>query len=96
MLEGIFVIRYIIVVIVGVSKERIAIGKHIRGADVGGGKQCLVWVFDGKYFFGWIGEVLTQLVPQVGIGVAVANNLDGLRGSDAAVVGGDDDLIVAL
>jgi hypothetical protein len=58
MLEGVLIVGNVIVVIVRIGEEGIAIGKHIRGADVGRRKQCLVWVFDDKYVLGTIGKVL--------------------------------------
>ena len=53
-------------------------------------------LLDDKQFFRIVGQILTQLVAQVGVGVTVADNLNGGGGTDGAVIGGDNDVIVAL
>ena len=53
-------------------------------------------VGNDKGVLGTAVEVLAELVAQVGVGVAVADNLDGLAAAYGAVVGGDDDAVVGL
>ena len=96
MLESILVVGYIIVVIVWIGEEGIAVGEDIRGAQIRRRQLCLVRLLDGEHFLGIVGQVLAQLISQVGIRVAVADNLDRLRSTDTAVVGGDNHLEVAL
>ena len=96
MLECVLIIRHVVVVIVGVGKECVARGKHIGRAEVGGGELSQVWILDDEEVLAVVAQVFAQLVAQVGVGVAVADDLHGLRGADAAMVGGDDDLVVAL
>src|SRR5574344_2517817 len=95
MLEGVFEIGYIVIIVVGVGEKRVAGGKHVCRAQVGRGQLCLFGVFDFGYLFGVVAEGLAQFVAQVGVGVAVADNLDGIVGADAAMVCGDDYLVVA-
>ena len=96
MLERVFIIRHIIIIIVGISKEGIARGKHITGAEVGRWQLCLMRVLNGKDVARRAVEVLTQLIPKIGIGVAVAYNLHSLRYAYAAMVGGDNNATIAL
>ena len=77
MLERIFVIRYVIIVVVGVGKEAIACGENVAGANVWRGQLGLVRLFDGKHLFSVIVQVLAQLITKVGVGVAVAHYLYG-------------------
>ena len=96
MLEGVAIVGYIIVVVVGVGKEVVTRGKDVAGRQVGSRQVSLLWVLDDEEVFGIVGEVLAQLIAQIGICIAVTDNLDGIGGTDATMVGGDDDTIVAL
>ena len=96
MLEGILVVGYVIVVIVRIGEEGITVGEYIRSAQIWRRQLCLVRLLDGKHLLGIVSQVLAQFIAQVGIRVAVADNLDRLRGTDTAVVGGDNHLEVAL
>ena len=82
MLERVFVVRHVIIVIVGIGKEAIARGKHVAGTDVWRGQLRLVRLFDGKHFLGIIVEVLAQLIAKVRIGVTVPDDFDGLGGAN--------------
>ena len=82
MLEGVFVVTHVVVVVVGVGEEGVACGKYVCRADIGCGQMGLAGVFDFKDFLGVVVEVLAQFVAQVGIGVAVANNLHGAVGAN--------------
>ena len=96
MLEGVFVVTDIVIIVVGIGEEGVAGGKDICRAYIGCGEMSLARVFDFIDFLGIIVEVLTQLIAQVGIGVAVTDNLHGAVGSDGAVVGGEYYGVVAL
>ena len=78
MLEGVLIVRHIIIIVVRVSEEGITIGENIRGTQIGRWQLCLVRFLDGEYFLGIVCQILAQLVAQVGICVAVAYNLDRL------------------
>ena len=43
-----------------------------------------------------MGEVLAELVAQVGVRVAVADDFHWLGAADTSVVGGDDDFDISL
>jgi hypothetical protein len=51
MLERIFVIRYVIIVVVGVGKEAVSCGENVAGADVWRRQLGLVRLFDDKNLF---------------------------------------------
>ena len=53
-------------------------------------------LLDGENFLALVSQILAQLVAQVGVRIAVAYNLDWFRCPDAAVVGGEHYLIIAL
>ena len=96
MLEGILVVRNVVIVVVRIGEEGVSVGKNIRCTQVGSRQLCPFRVPDGENLLGIAGQVLAQLVAQVGIRVAVADDLDGLRGADASVVGGNHHLAVIL
>ena len=58
--------------------------------------MCFLRILDDKEVFRVVGQILAQLITQIGVGVAVTDNLHGIGGADAAVVGGDEDAVVAL
>ena len=58
--------------------------------------MCLPRVCNNKGVLGTAVEVLAELIAQVGIGVAVTDNLHRLAATYGAVVGGDDDAVVGL
>ena len=96
MLEGVAIVGHIVVVVVGIGEERVACGEDVARREVGGRQQRLLWLFDHEETLIVVGEVLTQLITQVGVGVPVAHNLHWLRTADAAVVGGHNHLAVGL
>jgi hypothetical protein len=51
MLERIFVVRYVIIVVVGIGKEAVSCGENVAGADVWRGQLGFVRLFDGKNLF---------------------------------------------
>ncbi len=76
MLEGILVILYVVIIIVGIGKEIIACGKDVGGAQVGTGQSGFVRVTYLKHFLLVVGKALAQLVAQVGVCVLVSHHLD--------------------
>ena len=96
MLEGILVVLHIIVVIIRIGEETVARGKYIRGTQVRCRQLGTLRLLDGENFLALVSQILAQLVAQVGVRIAVAYNLDWFRCPDAAVVGGEHYLIIAL
>ena len=96
MLESVLVVADVVIIVIGVGKERVACGEDIAGAEVRSRQLSLLRVFDGEYFLGIVVEVLAQFVAQVGIGVPVADYFHGIVGADASVVRCDNYLVVTL
>ena len=96
MLEGITIVGDVIVVVVGIGEEVVTRGKDVAGGEVGCRQMGLGGVFDDEEVLGVVCQVLTELIAQVGVRVTVADNLHGVGSTDAAVVGGDDDVVVGL
>ena len=96
MLESVFIIRHIIVIVVGVCEEIFARSKHITGAEVWRGKLSLARLFYDVDVARRVVEVLAELVAQVRVRVAVAHNLHRLRAAYAAVVGGYDHATIVV
>ena len=96
MLERVLVVGHVVVVIVGIGKEAVACGKDIAGADIGRRQMGLAGVLDDKEFLIVVGQVLAELVAEIGVGVAVADYLHWFAGAHRTMVGGDYDAIVAL
>ena len=86
MLEGVLVITYIIIVVIGIGKERITRSKHITGREVRCRQLGLFRVLDDKKVLRVVAEVLAELIAQVRIGIAVTNNLLGLRTANRTVI----------
>lgn len=78
MLEGVFVIRDIIIVVVGIGKKVVARDQDIACADIWRGELCFVWLFDDKHFLGIVAKIFAEFVAQIGIGVSVADNFYGV------------------
>ncbi len=95
-LEGILVVLHIIVVIIRIGEETVARGKYIRGTQVRCRQLGTLRLLDGENFLALVSQILAQLVAQVGVRIAVAYNLDRFRCPDAAVVGGEHYLVIAL
>ena len=95
MLEGVLVVGHVVVVIVGIGKETVACGKDIAGADIGRRQMGLTWVLDDEEVLVVVGEILAELVAEVGVGVAVADNLHWFAGAHRTMVGGYYHAIVA-
>ena len=94
MLERVLVIRHVVVVVVGIGEETVASGEDIACADVGRRKMRLMRLLDDKEVLVVVGEILAELIAEIGIGVAVANNLHGLARAHRTVVGGDYHTVV--
>ena len=96
MLKCVVVVLNVVVVVVGVGQEVMIQGKHIGRAHVGAGQAIALRLEYLINLLGVVTQVLAQLVAQVGIGVLVADNLDGIVHADGAMVGGDNYLIAHL
>ena len=96
MLESVFIVRHIVVVVVGIGKETVSRSKDIACADIGCRQESLVRLLDSEDLLLVESKVLAQLVPQIGVGISVSDNLHRLLASDRAVVGGQHDGVVAV
>ena len=96
MLEGVAIVADVVVVVVGIGEEVIACSKYIGSRYVGGRQHGFARLLDDEEVFRVVGQILAQLIAQVGVGVAVANNLDGIVGTYRTMIGSDDDAIVFL
>ena len=96
MLEGIPIVRHVIVVVVWIGKEVVTRGKHIARRQVRRRQMGLAGILDHKDFLRFVGQVLAQFIAQIGVGIAVAHYLHGVVGTYRAMIGGDDDTIVGL
>ena len=95
-LEGIAVITDVVIVVIGVSEETVAGSKNVAGAEVGRRQVCTVGIRDIEDFARIIVEVLAELIAQVGVGVLVSLHANGCLATDAAVVGSEQNAVVAL
>ena len=97
MLERVAIVRYVVIIVVGIGKERVARGKHVAGREIGLWQHGLAGVLNHKQaLILVVPQVLTQLVAQVGVGVAVAHNFNGLGATYTAVVGSYNHLAIHL
>ena len=71
-------------------------GKCMQGAQLQCRQLGALRLLDGEHFLALVSQILAQLVAQVGVRIAVAYYLDRFRCPDAAVVGGEHYLIIAL
>ena len=62
MLEGVAVVGYIIVVVVGIGEEAVAGGEDVGGGEVGCRQLCLARVGDGEYLLGVVVEVSSEFI----------------------------------
>ena len=95
-LERVAIVGNIVVVVVGIGQEGVARGKHISGAYIWRGQKDTLGVFDGKHVATFTSEVASQLLAQIGVGIAIANDFHRCIGANAAVVGGQHDATVCL
>ena len=61
MLEGVLVVRHIIIIVVRIGEEGITVGEDIRSAQIRSRQLCLVGLLDGEYFLGIIRQVMITL-----------------------------------
>ena len=95
-LEGVAIVTHIIVVVVRVGEEVALAGEDEGRAEVGLRQENLLGVFHLKDFLWVVFQVLAVFVAQVGVHLAVAQNLDRLFDVGGAVVGGDDHIATLL
>ena len=87
MLEGVLIVLHVVVVVVRVGEEVVAGGEHVARGEVRCRELRLLRLLDDKEVLAVIGQVLAELVAQVGVRVTVAYNLHRMVGTYAAVVG---------
>ena len=73
MLEGVPVKIHIMIVIVRVGKKFILLGKDKRGTQIGSWQHGIGRVFNFENVFLLVVEILSLLIPQIGVGVTVAD-----------------------
>ena len=86
MLERVFIVRHVVVVVVGISEEAVATSKGIRRAEVGRRQESLVRFLYGKHVLGIVSKVLAKLVSKVGVSIPVSDYLQRLRSSYGAMI----------
>src|SRR5690606_30518006 len=96
MLKGVFVEVNIVIVIVWVSKEVIFNCKYKRSRNIGFRQEKSFGFAYREHIFDCVAQVFTVLVAQVGVSVAVADDLERPLYPDGAVVGGDNELAFFL
>ena len=74
MLERVAIVLHLVVVVVGIGKERVSCGEGVGRAHVGRGQLGILGGFDGEDLFGVVVEVLSQFISQIGVGVAVTDD----------------------
>ena len=90
MLEGASIVGDVVVVIVGVSEEVGVGGEDVARAQVRRGQSSPGGVVDLEDVLGVAGHVSAGLVAEVGVGVAIAGDLDRVVDLDGAMIGGED------
>src|SRR5690606_21569012 len=95
-LKSVFIEIYVIIVVVGVGKELILDGKNVGGGYVDLGEEKTFRAGNLHEFTAFVSEVFPLLVTQVGVHIAVANDLEGALDPDRAMVSGQDDLRLVL
>ena len=91
MLEGVAIVGDVIIIVVRIGEERVAGGEDIARREVGCRQLGFLWILDHEKALVIVGQILTELVSQVGIRISVADDLDGLCTADTAMVGSYDD-----
>ena len=88
MLVGVPIITYVVVVIVGVGKEQVVLGKNIAAAQIYVGQMDLLWLLGRQNVLFLIGKASPGLISEVQAGLPVADDLGGLFDVDGTVVRG--------
>ena len=96
MLEGILKIGDIIIVIVGIGEETVACRKHIRRTHIRRRQEGLGGVADGENLLGIVIEILSELIPEVGVRIAVADNLYRFVAANRTMISGENNRVVAV
>ena len=96
MLERVLLVRHIVVVVVGVGKESVAHCENIRRTQVRRGQMCLSRVADFKHLTRLIAKVLAQFIAEIGVRIAVTDNLYRAIGADTSMICGDNDMAVNM
>src|SRR5579863_6277004 len=72
MLEGIFIIAYVIVVVIGVSKKPILFNEHKYAAHMLAWQKCFGRIFNQKHILALVSQALALFIAQVGIGILIS------------------------
>ena len=95
-LEGVVVVLHVVVVVVGVGEEVASRCEDVCARHVEQRQSEAFGLLDFVHLAWVVTEVLAHFVAQVGVGVFVANHLDGVVHSCGAVVGGEHDFPAML
>ena len=96
MLESILIVRHVIVVVIGVSKERIARSEYVTCTEIRGWQLCLMRILDSENLLSIIVKTLSQLITKVRIRIAITDNLHWINRPNGSVISCDYHLIVRL
>ena len=88
MLEGIAVILRVVIELVGISEEIATCTEGIRTADIRARQTDALRLLDGKHILGIAVERLAYLIPDIGVGILVGDNLHGILHAGRAMVSG--------
>ncbi len=89
MLKSVAVIVYVIIKVVGIGKKIIVPAKHVRRIDRTPGEKRITGIPDLENLTGFIFQRPPRFIPQVGVGVPVAQDFDRIINPDGTVIGGD-------
>ena len=93
-LECAFIILNVVVVIVRIGKEFVAFSKNIVRRKVGARQSVLFRVAHLKYFLLIVTQIFAYLVAQICVDVLIADNPYRSVYANAAVIGGDEYIVV--
>ena len=96
MLECILIVRYVIVVVIGISKEGVACSEYVTCTEVRGWQLCLMRILDSENLLSIIVKTLSQFITEVRIRIAITDNLHWINRPNGSVISCDYHLIVRL
>ena len=82
MLEGVGVELHVVVVVVGVGEEVAGGGENVGGRHVWSRESEVFGAGDFKHLFRVVGEISTEFVAEIGVGVFFAHDFDGVVDAD--------------
>ena len=89
MLEGIAVVLGIIIELIGVSEEIAPGAERITAADIRAGQSDALGLVDEEDRLGIAVKRLTDLIPDIGVGVLIRDDLHGILHARGTMIGGE-------